>query len=370
MGTETLAADTVLSGTLHVFVAFDWGDEVDLDRARRIVPAEVQGLVRRPRTPSAFAYRPAPLRYRLGSVPLSLPEVGVVVAEADATLFDVGAISTALRVPFHLTMPQLTRLAGWLAEPAEVVQASRTALIPLYERLRPAIAKPDWREDLSEEYLVFELPTGAAFDPHTLLERHADWLAGLLLLDAGALSEEEVADAARLHISYTPQDLLLADWGAAVLVDSNCGETLQVIEFCNLQLLEFRYVDDRLDDILVAAHRQIELLTRSWLPSWRAYTRPLRELGELKVDANEVFERTGNVLKLVGDQYLARVYRQLADRFHLGEWEQSIQRKLDTVEGVYKVLADQAATARAELLEIIIVILILFEVIMAVVARH
>jgi len=64
-----------------------------------------------------------------------------------------------------------------------------------------------------------------------------------------------------------------------------------------------------------------------------------------------------------------RAYRQLADRFHLQEWEQSIQRKLDTVEGVYKVLADQAATARAELLEIIIVLLILLETILAVVRR-
>src|SRR5262245_58132731 len=222
MGTETLTAETVLSGTLHVYVAFDWGEEVDLDHARRIVPAEVQGLARRPRTPPAFAYRLAPLRYRLGAVPLSLPELGVLGADADATLFDFGGISTALHVPFHLTLPQLTRLAGWLAEPAEVVQAARIALAPLHERVRPAIAKPQWREDLSEEFYVFELPPGEALEPRNLLEQHAKWLASLLLLEAGPLSEEEIADAVRLHISYTPQDLFLSDWGAAVLLDSNC----------------------------------------------------------------------------------------------------------------------------------------------------
>src|SRR5437773_11590829 len=183
MGTETLTAETVLSGTLHVYVAFDWGEEVDLDHARRLVPAEVQGLARRPRTPPAFGYRPAPLRYRLGAVPLGLPELGVLAADADGTLFDFGAISAALRVPFHLTLPQLTRLAGWLAEPAEVMQASRSALTPLHDRLLPAIAKPQWREDLSEEFYVFELPPGAALEPRTLLADHAHWLAGLLLLD-------------------------------------------------------------------------------------------------------------------------------------------------------------------------------------------
>ena len=29
-----------VAGTLHVFVAFDWGEEIDLDQARRLVPAE------------------------------------------------------------------------------------------------------------------------------------------------------------------------------------------------------------------------------------------------------------------------------------------------------------------------------------------
>ena len=132
-----------------------------------------------------------------------------------------------------------------------------------------------------------------------------------------------------------------------------------------MQLLEFRYLDNLLDDILTVAHRHIEPAARSWRPFWGAYSRPMRELGELKVDANEVFERTSNVLKLVGDQYLARAYRQLAARFHLAVWEQNIRRKLEVVEGVYKVLSDQADTARAQLLEVTVVILILVEIVVA-----
>ena len=70
MGDEALTAETVLSGTLHVYVAFDWGEEVDLDHARRIVPAEVQGLARRPRTlprvvrPARGASAPRPCGHR------------------------------------------------------------------------------------------------------------------------------------------------------------------------------------------------------------------------------------------------------------------------------------------------------------------
>src|SRR4029077_20708149 len=100
------------------------------------------------------------------------------------------------------------------------------------------------------------------------------------------------------------------------------------------------------------AYRMIRETSRSWLLFWRSHGRSLRALGELKVEANGLFERIGNVLKLVGDQYLARVYRLLAGRFHLEEWERSIQRKLEVAEGVYQVVADQAGEFRTEFLEI------------------
>ena len=104
----------------------------------------------------------------------------------------------------------------------------------------------------------------------------------------------------------------------------------------------------------------------SRLPFWRTYSRPLRRpLGELKVEANSLFERTGNVLKLVGDQYLARVYRLLATRFHLEDWERSIHRKLETTEGIYRVVADQAGIYRTQFLEIIVIVLISLEILLA-----
>jgi uncharacterized Rmd1/YagE family protein len=64
------------------------------------------------------------------------------------------------------------------------------------------------------------------------------------------------------------------------------------------------------------------------------------------------------------------VYRLLATRFHLPEWEQGIRHKLDVLEGVYKVISDQAAHFRSEFLEILIILLILIEVIMGFVRKH
>jgi hypothetical protein len=360
----------VVSGTLHVHVAFDWGEEIHLQRARRLVPAETRVLPRRRRTPSSFTYRPAPLRFQMASVPLDLPEIGAVPAAAEATIFDFAAVSLALRVPFRLPAAALTRLAGWLAEPGPLVQAARAALEPLHQKLLPAIQQPLWKDDLSEEFIVFQLPPSDALPPPAqLLTTHAGWLAGLVHLEAEPLSAEEIAEALRLHLSYGTADLFVPDWAAAVLLDQDCDETLQTLEFANLQLLEFRHIDDRLDGRLAEVYALIHPLVRSWLPFWRSHSRPLRALGELKVEANDLFERTGNVLKLIGDQYLARVYRLLAARFHLEEWEHSIQRKLDVIEGVYRVVSDQADHLRTEFLEIVVIILILTEILVAV-FRH
>jgi hypothetical protein len=359
-------ASTVLAGKLHIYVAFDWGEEVLLECARSLVPAEVHVLPRRRRTPSSIAYRPAPLRVRLPGVELSLPELELVQASAEATVFDFAAVSLALHVPFTLPPDCLLNLANGLADPASVVQLARAALEPLHRQLLPAIQHPLWKDDLSEEYFVFQLPPGNPWSsPARALEEHAGWLAGLVRLESGPLSPEEVTEALRLYIRYSPEDLFIPDWAAAVLIDQDCDETLHTIEFANLQLLEFRYIDNRLDDSLAAAYRVIHALVQSWLPFWRSHGRSLRVLGELKVEANGLFERTENVLKLVGDQYLARVYRLLAGRFHLHEWEQSIQRKLEVSEGVYQVVSDQTDTYRAEFLELAVVLLIILEVLLA-----
>jgi hypothetical protein len=366
------ATNSVLPGVLHLFVAFDVGEEVDLEKARSLAPAQVQDLPRRRRTPASIAYRPPPLRIELGQVTLTLPVLGAVHSPAEATLFDFGGVSVAIEVPFQLPPEALTCLAGWLADPTPVVNTARQALHTVFQALCPAIKNPLLPTDLSEEYFVFQLPPGVPAAPAILLEGpqpphgYSAWLAGLLRLEEGPLSDQEIAEALRLSLRYSPSDLFVPDWGVAVLLDHDCEETLLTIEFTNLQLLEYRHIDNRLNKNVTTASDLIHPLSRSWLPFWRSYSRSLRALGDLNVEANELFERTSNVFKLVGDQYLARVHRLLAQRFHLDAWEESIQRKLNVLQGVYEALSDQATTYRGEVMEVIVIFLILLEVVVAI----
>src|SRR5262245_11866354 len=253
MQEQPATANALLSGTLHIYVAFDWGDEIDLEKARKLVPSSFQALPRRRRTPTSFSYRPPPLHMRLAPVTLALAELGKVEAAAGLTVFDFAAVSIGLHVPVNLPADCWLRLAGSLADPVvNVVLAARAALNPLYEALQPAIRDPSWQDDFSEEYFVFQLPPEACG-----VAAEASWLGGMVHLESGPLSNEEIQEAIKLKLSYSPGDLFVPDWAAAVLVDQDCDETLQAIEFANLQLLEYRHIDQRLDQNLAAAQRTI-----------------------------------------------------------------------------------------------------------------
>lgn len=354
----------VVAGRLHVLVAFDWGEEINLVAARGLVPGEWHELPRRSRTPSSIGYQAPPLRLELPMVPVEVPGLGAVQAVADLLIFDLGVVSLRWQIPWSMSQAEVTRLAGELAEPAGLVQGARHLLEPIYERLQPAIQGPAW-SPLSEEYFVFQLLPGPHLPPPAqLLKDRPGWLASLVRLEDQPLSDAEQADALRLTLSYTPDDLLITDWGAAVVIDTDCGEVLETIAFANLQLLEFRWLDDRLDSRLKRAAGMIRELANRRLPIWRSHWRPLRDLGELKAEVNELFERTSSALMLVGDPYVARVYQQLSLRFHLEEWGRNIRRAIDVLEGIYQVLSDQAALHRGEFLEIVVVVLILIEVLL------
>jgi hypothetical protein len=345
--------------------AFDIGDEIDLEQAREILQGELGQLPRRRRTPESIGYRPAPIRVPLEPVGIRLPG-DIAPAQnprAELTLFDFGAVSLAVRFPYLATPCKLLQLAGALAEPAPCNEAARQLLNPWFERLRPTVFDFEI-SSMSEEYIVFQLG-----EPRSQwLEHHADWIAGLIRLEAGPLSRHEIDEATKLALSYTPTDLVVLDWAAGFVVDADCADTLQVIEFANVQLLEFRHIDDRLDDRLEAAYRLIRPDRRRTLGAglWKTHGDAVRQVRELEIEAASLFERVDNALKLIGDHYLARVFDLASTRFHLRGWQQSIRRKLETVGNVYDLLVQQAGGHRMEALEITVVILIALEIALAV----
>jgi hypothetical protein len=129
-----------------------------------------------------------------------------------------------------------------------------------------------------------------------------------------------------------------------------------------------RYLDQQLDDALERAYDT--LLGRPatvWGPGPGPMGADLRRLARMQLDSAILFEQVTNALKLVGDQFLARVYSLASRRFHLAEWDASISRKLQTIDGIYAKMTDRAATRRMEVLEWIIIVLFVLSILLSVV---
>src|SRR5207245_1411105 len=186
--------------------------------------------------------------------------------------------------------------------------------------------------------------------------------ARILRSERATLSDQEVHDALGHRISFGSQDVTVIDWDAALIADREAEDVRAVLEFANVELLEMRFLDQQLDDALDESY---ETLSRRRYRLWRPGTSraDLRRVGQLQVDNAVLFEGVNNALKLLGDQYLARVYRLTSDRFHLAEWDASILRKLQALENIYGKMSDVAATYRMEILEWIIILLIALEIV-------
>jgi hypothetical protein len=361
----------IAAGVCYLFFAYDIGLNIRLDEASRLV-AEVperETIGHKRRTPTYFEYRPTPLRVTQPGPGLSL--VGFRVAErVECVIYDFGAVSLTYSVPLAGPLSRLLPLADLLYENKELLADSRRRVDELMARISPAVDKAHIA-DVVEDYAIYQIE---ALEPpipvEEVLRTHRQQLAQILRAEMQPLSAQEVEDALSHRMSYSPNESTVIDWNAAILFQrgSESEDVRSVLEYANVELLEMRRLDDQLDHVL---DRSYEVLgRRSWLGAFRLGTgREMRRVARMQMDSALLFEGVNNALKLVGDQYLARLYNMAAARLHLREWDTSILRKLQTAESIYQKLSDQAGARRMELLEWIIILLIAFEVVMSFVRR-
>jgi hypothetical protein len=101
----------------------------------------------------------------------------------------------------------------------------------------------------------------------------------------------------------------------------------------------------------------------------RRFEHLLAGLHALVADTTEVVERVENGLKVTNDVYLARIYHAALALFREDAWRLGLSRKLGIFRDTYAMLNDEAQTARGNVLELIIILLIVTEVVLGLV-RH
>jgi hypothetical protein len=360
---------TVARGTCHNIFVYDIAFAIDLNEAeRRITSATREAIKHKRRAPPYFEYTPAPLRVGQTAARVRIGDTFATNPLVELVVYDFGAVIVIYRIPLGGESSNLLSLSGGLYENRELLTDSRRRVEELLKLIEPAVAKSNI-SGFVEDYFIFQIEAFA--EPLTiedLTTRYAQEVAQILRAEPRELSPDEVMDAVSHRISFSKDDIAIVDWNAALVVDKEAEDVLTVLEFANVELLEMRFLDRRLDDALSQAYNRLSIRSRKWF-QFRSPS-DLRDISQWQVDSAILFEGVNNSLKLLGDQYLARLYRLVAQRFHLVEWDSSILRKLDTLESIYQKISDQIASRRMEVLEWIIIILIAISILLPFVAQN
>jgi hypothetical protein len=147
-------------------------------------------------------------------------------------------------------------------------------------------------------------------------------------------STQEREEILRQRMSYLAGDLLVAAWSAAFLFDGDAGaqSTLDMLEFANSQLLEFRYYDQRLDEDLTRIYADLQAARPYGTVVGRRYEHTAHQLHSLLTEVSELTERTENALKFIGDAHAARLFALVAARLGLSAWKASVRDKLEVLD--------------------------------------
>ncbi len=347
---------TITKGTCFALFAYDVGIGINLtDAQRRILAGTERGHLRhKVRAPQYFSYRPAPLRLTQegNAIDISRYQASPTI---EIMVYDFGAVTVTYRFSIDGPFRHLLQLSELLYENERLLTESKGRVEQLIHVLGSAIERPAIAAEV-EDYIIFSIESYTPERVHAWTDHETD-LAHILRAEPTPLSEQEMADALSCRISFGPEDATFIDWHSAALFGKEMEDVRAVLEFANVELLEMRILDEQLDRALDEGYEALSQKPRLLsLPG--SHEKDITHIAQLQVDGALLFEHVTNTLKLLGDQYLARVYRLASQRFHLEAWDASILRKLETLESIYTKMSDRAGTRRMELLEWIIIVLI------------
>ncbi|HQT77504.1 MAG TPA: hypothetical protein PLD10_10680 [Rhodopila sp.] len=380
-GESQVGGRTVPSGPLMVstgailsYRLFDVGYAIDLAKAEEVWARTVRTGSSRGRLamtpPKAVAFGVPPVALGLGPLTLDLPD-GPMQAIVNARLYDFGVISLAIRVPaINLTWAAFSQRLN--AVDAILGAEAGSSLWPaLLDRVRQGIGEALIRplaSALDEDYIIgivnaFDRPVATDSLPPDMD------LVPLLSGEVRPLSEGSRRDLLRHRYSYYTDDLVVLTWDRAFICEPRGdSDVVDVLEVANAQLLEMRYYDELLDAELPRMYDMVEAARRRRpLPTARRFADLARRLYTVVAEVTELTEKVDNALQVTEDVYLARIYAAALDLSRVPAVSAAVDRKLAIIRDTYTALYDEASSNRSEMLEIIILVLIALEIVLAVV---
>jgi hypothetical protein len=353
-----VAAGASLRGSVLVLIQFDVCEELRLDQLQQAVDARtVQQPKIKHSVPAYVRYQRPPVVGPLDALVLS----GGERLEGEIKYYDYGVVSVIYQLAFSGNWESLVRLASRWVWDVDFAARVEPIVRQRLERNTGAMIKPYTRW-LSEDYFIFHVRDDEGTQSAADLTRdHGLEIAQIVRGDRQRLSTGECAEVLQSRISYYESDLAVIGWNAAFLYDTAAGaETaVQLLEYANSQLLEFRHYDELLTGVLDNVYHFLE--HKTGLPArWRMARRATR-LHTVLLDIAELTERADNSIKFLSDMFAARLYRLAAAKVGVPDYKDLVAQKLKTAEELYHDMIEQFNQARGFFLEAIVVLILLIE---------
>jgi len=352
--------DASVQGSVLVLIQFDVCEEIRLDQLRQIFGARTveQPSLKHP-APGYVRYQRPPVVEPIETLVLESGER----LEGQIKYYDYGVVSVVFELPFSGDWDKLVRLGSrWVWDVDFAGYASRVARQKL-QHATPALVKPykDW---LSEDYFIFhvrELPGSPS--SIELCGTYGARIAQIVRGETAALADDERNEILKSRISYYPNDLAVIGWNAAFIYDTAAGaETaIQLLEYANSQLLEFRHYDELLTRELDGVYGSLDKGT-GILARWRM-ARAATKLQTVLIEVNELTEHADNAIKFLSDMFSARLYKLAASKVGVPDYKDLVTQKVQTAEELYRFMVDQFNQSRAFLLELTVVIILVIELV-------
>jgi hypothetical protein len=344
-----------MRGSIRQLVLFDVADEIRLDALRGAL-----GIAQPERVTLFPRSSPDYVRFERAPVIEPLCTEGL---EARAKYYDYGVVSVEIDHPFSLEWPDLVeRSAALLSDPTTEHRA-RDLLKARIEKALPALVN-SYKTWLDEEYAIITvIPEDVGERAADLLAQHGREIAQIVRGESRRLSDSECQEILSASLSYYPNDLLVVGWSAAFVYDQPAavGPTLQLLEYANTQLLEFRHYDELLTGVLKDVYRSIDRGTGVWR-RWGLAAEAER-FNTVRLDVTEIAERTETSVKFLSDMFYARMYKLAAARVGVPDYRRLVDDKLNTARELYEFMVDRFDRGRAFFLEVIVVIILLIEIV-------
>jgi hypothetical protein len=356
----------IVQGYFRILSFFDIAEAIEMERLRGILGPEAA-----PRPPTFSHRSPEYAQAQHAPIvesadPVALPTGEKLDARVKYYWFGVVSVefTAGFECDFNALPPQSYR---WMNAP-EVDEAAEVLLRSRLDHFRPALIKPSSKW-LDEDYLIIDIESARHIDgrPATsveMLQSYADQITQIVRGELTSLSAAEREEIVRSALSYYPNDLVAVGWAAALVYDKPDATpaVIDLLEYANTQLLEFRYYDELLTNLLSNVYSSLEG-RESFLSHWRLSRRAGR-LNRIRLDIMDLAERTEYAVKFISDTYYARVYGVSSAKIGVTAYKTLVSEKLKTAGELYEFMVAQFNERRMFALEVVVAVLVLLDVIL------